>query len=74
MRRDPRVAVSISPPDDPYLNFSIKGTVVEMRTSDGKEVIDRLSHKYLGKDYPNMAPGDVRVTVIVEPASIATWG
>ncbi len=71
MRRDPRVAISLSPPGDDYVNYAVRGTVVEMRTSDGKEVIDRLSHKYLGTDYPYLAPGDVRVTVMIEPTAVA---
>jgi len=70
MQRDPRVAISLSPPGDDYLNFLIKGRVIEMRTSDGTEVINSLAHKYIGRDYPRLGPGDVRVTVIVEPISI----
>ena len=73
MRRDPRVAISISDPDDQYLNFSIQGTVVEMRTADGVEVIDALARKYLGVDkYQWLRPGMVRVTVIVAPTRIAS--
>lgn len=73
MRADPRVAVSVSPSDAPYINYSIQGRVVEMRTSDGKEIIDRLAHKYRGvAEYEWLRPGDVRVTVIVEPVRVAT--
>ena len=71
MQREPRVAISLSPPGDDYLNFLIKGRVIEMRTSDGKAVIDQLSRKYRGRDYDWLKPGDVRVTVIVEPTSVA---
>lgn len=72
MQRDPRVAVSISPEDRPYTNYSIQGTVVEMRTSDGVETIDRLAQKYLGSErYPWLQPGMVRVTVIVEPDRVS---
>lgn len=72
MKRDPRVSVSISSPDEPYRNWSIQGRVVEMRTSDGVEVIDALASKYLGEPkYPWLTPDQVRVTVVVEPARIA---
>ncbi len=71
IQEDPRVAISLSPPGDDYLNLLIKGKVIEMRTSDGKAVIDRLSRKYRGRDYDWLKPGDVRVTVIVEPISVA---
>ena len=74
MRNDPRVAISISPVDQPYRNHSIVGRVIEMRTSDGQEVIDALSVKFTGNPtYQGMKPGMVRVTVIVEPTRIASW-
>lgn len=73
MQRDPRVAVSLSPKAEPYTNHSIQGKVVEMRTSDGREVIDALANKYLGVDeYEWMQPGMVRVTVVVEPTRVAS--
>lgn len=72
MKRDPRVAVSISPTAEPYRNWSIQGRVVEMRTTDGVEVIDRLSNKYLGTEkYPYLTPGMVRVTVVVAVDRVA---
>ena len=72
MKTDPRVSISISPVDEPYLNFSLKGRVVEMRTEDGDEVIDRLAHKYLGTDtYPYRRPDETRVTILVEVDTVA---
>ena len=73
LQRDSRVSISISKQDDPYNNWSIQGKVIEMRTSDGVEVIDALARKYLdGVDkYPWLTPGQVRVTVIVEPTRVA---
>ena len=69
---DPRVGISVSPIDEPYLNLSIKGRVLEMRTSDGDEVIDQLAKKYLGVDeYPYRSAGEVRVTMVVEVESVA---
>ncbi len=73
LRRDPRVGISISPPADEYVNYSIKGRVIELRTSDGDQVIDRLAGKYLGKDrFPWRRPGDVRVTIVVEALAVAS--
>ncbi len=72
LKADPRVGISVSPVGDPYLNLSLKGRVVEMRTSDGDEVIDRLAKKYLGVDrYPYRKAGEVRVTILVEVESVA---
>ena len=74
MKRDPRVAISISRLEEPYENYSIQGRVMEMRTSDGVAVIDALARKYLrGLDhYPWLTPGMVRVTIIVEPTRVAS--
>jgi nitroimidazol reductase NimA-like FMN-containing flavoprotein (pyridoxamine 5'-phosphate oxidase superfamily) len=72
MKNDPRVAVSISPADRPYENWSIQGNVVELRTADGVAVIDQLAHKYLGREkYPWLTPDMVRVTVVVEVDRVA---
>lgn len=72
LQTDDRVAISISPAADPYVNYSIQGRVVEMRTSDGKQVIDALARKYTGADeYRWLRPGDVRVTILVEPTRVA---
>ena len=74
MRNDDRVAISISPPEDLYKNWAVQGRIVEMRTSDGVEMIDRLAQKYLGEEkYPWMTPGMERVTVIVEPTRVAAY-
>lgn len=75
LKADPRVGISISPADKPYVNHSIQGRVVEMRTSDGKEVIDTLAQKYLGQDeYPWLKEGDVRVTLVIEADDVAGYG
>jgi PPOX class probable F420-dependent enzyme len=75
LRRDPRIGMSISPPADDYVNYSIKGHVVDMRTSDGDEVIDRLAGKYLGVDrFPWREAGRKRVTIVVEALSVAFKG
>lgn len=72
LRLDPRVAISISPAEEPYVNYSLQGRVVEMRTSDGKEVIDALAQKYLGVDeYPWLQEGDVRVTLVIAVDEVA---
>jgi PPOX class probable F420-dependent enzyme len=72
MNNDPRVAISISPADKSYENWSIQGRVVEMRISDGVAVIDRLAQKYLGREkYPWLTPDMVRVTVVVDVDRVA---
>ncbi|MCJ7726236.1 MAG: PPOX class F420-dependent oxidoreductase [Acidimicrobiia bacterium] len=68
---DPRVGISVSPVNEPYVNLCLMGRVIEMRTSDGDEVIDLLAKKYLGVDeYPYRNPAEVRVTMLVEVESV----
>jgi PPOX class probable F420-dependent enzyme len=53
LARDPRVALSVVDEANPYRNAQIRGRVVE--TVDGGaalEVIDRISHHYIGAPFP----------------------
>ena len=50
--RDPRVTISITQPKNPYRHLFIKGKVVEQTKHGALDHINRLSRKYLGKDYP----------------------
>lgn len=66
LRRDPRIAISFSPPDNPYRNIIINGRAVEIEQR-GMDLIDHMARKYLGEDrYPWAQPGDIRVDVAVE--------
>lgn len=67
MRANPRVAICVTNAENPYQYVEIRGTVVEMTREGADEQINRLSHLYLGKDYPFNKPGDVRITVKVAP-------
>jgi len=53
LRRDPRVAISVVDFHDPYEEAQIRGRVVEFRDDPKFEFLDHISHKYIGKDYPN---------------------
>lgn len=62
MRRDPRVAISLQDPENPYRYLEIRGRVVEITEQGADDHIDRQAKKYLGKDkYPFRQPGEVRV-------------
>ncbi len=62
VRRDPRVALSIMDPDNPYRYVEVRGTVVTI-TGDGADAhIDRMAKKYMDQDvYPFRQPGEQRV-------------
>ncbi|GAA1424402.1 TIGR03618 family F420-dependent PPOX class oxidoreductase [Agrococcus citreus] len=50
--RDPRVALSITAPDDAYMMATVRGEVVaRIDGDDGMAIVDRLSIKYTGEPY-----------------------
>ena len=65
LRRDPRMALSIAPVDNPFEPVTIRGRVAEwFEGDDAWEIIDRLSTKYTGQPYPR---GQERVVAVIEP-------
>ncbi len=53
LRRDPRVAISLTPPDDPFRPVIIRGRVTQWLTGDPAwEIVDQISTKYTGAPYP----------------------
>ncbi len=64
LSRDPRVAISITDRDQPTSMASIRGQVTDIvRDEPGWEIIDRISHKYLGQPYPR---DEDRIVFIIE--------
>lgn len=75
LQREPRVALSIADPDNPYRYLGIQGRVTEMTESGADAHIDRMAKKYLNKDkYPNRTPGEVRVLAKITPEKVHTMG
>jgi PPOX class probable F420-dependent enzyme len=75
VRRDPRVALSIVDPDNPYRYLEIRGRVAEITEHGANEHIDKLAKKYLGVEkYPYGQPGEVRVVYKVQPEHTTTMG
>ena len=71
MRRDPRVAIEIIDPEDPYRYFQVQGKVVEITEEGAADHIDIMAQKYLGKErYPYRRPGETRVLYKVLPEKI----
>jgi PPOX class probable F420-dependent enzyme len=65
LRRDPRVALSLTPADNPFQPVIIRGRVVEWLEGDPAwEIIDRISVKYTGAPY---ARGQERIVALIEP-------
>ena len=74
LERDPRVALSITDHDRPFVMATVRGRVTERVDGDrGWAIIDRLSQKYIGQPYPLRTD---RVIYLIEPehARAATYG
>jgi PPOX class probable F420-dependent enzyme len=75
IRRDPRVALAIVDPENPYRYMEIRGKVVEVTEKGADDHINSLSEKYLGNPvYPFRQPGEVRVVYKIEPEKISSMG
>jgi PPOX class probable F420-dependent enzyme len=75
MRRDPRVALAIIDPDNPYRYMEIRGRVVEITENDADAHIDKMAKKYLGADkYPYRSESEQRVIFKIQPEHTTTMG
>ncbi|RQG92356.1 PPOX class F420-dependent oxidoreductase [Natrarchaeobius chitinivorans] len=72
-RNDPRVAVSMTDPDNPYRMLSVTGDVDEITTANAREHIDELAQRYTGEDeYPNPIETE-RVIISIEPDRVSAF-
>jgi PPOX class probable F420-dependent enzyme len=69
LRRDPRLAISLTAPDNPYHPVSVRGTVVEWLDGDTAwEIVDRIATKYIGGPYPR---DEERIVALIEPTHVS---
>ncbi len=75
IRRDPRVAISVTDPDNPYSSLMIRGRVSKITNEGADAHIDKMAKKYMGVDeYPFRTPDEVRVIYYIEPERVAAMG
>lgn len=65
LNRDPRLAVSIVDPTNPFRYLEIRGRVTFQSDPD-QSVLKRLVHKYTGSDDLSWVDGE-RIIVVIEP-------
>lgn len=64
LRRDPRVAISLTPADSPFTPVVLRGRVVEwLEGETGWAVVDEIAMKYIGSPYGR---DQERVVALVE--------
>lgn len=74
MRRDPRVTLCVTDPDQPFRYLEIRGRITEVTTEGAEEQIDRFAKRYLGVDtYPNRRPGERRVTYRIAAEKVVAF-
>jgi PPOX class probable F420-dependent enzyme len=75
MRRDPRVAMAIIDPENPYRYLEIRGRIAEITEEGADAHIDKMAKKYLGADkYPYRQPSETRVIFKIQPERVNTMG
>jgi PPOX class probable F420-dependent enzyme len=82
MRRDGRVTVQITNPENPYHWVTVYGKVDDIvEESDPErghlatESIDALSSSYINQSpYPFRSPGEERVLFLIRPTQVVTFG
>ena len=75
LRRNPKVALSIQDPDNPYRYMQVRGRVAEITEQGADAHIDALAKKYINQDkYPWRRPDEVRVTYKILPEKVHTLG
>jgi PPOX class probable F420-dependent enzyme len=75
VRADPRVALSVTDPDDDYRALMIRGRVVALRHDGAEDHIDDLQEKYHGtRPYPSHDPNRRRVILEIRPEHISRMG
>jgi PPOX class probable F420-dependent enzyme len=71
LERNPKVALSIQDPDNPYRYVQVRGRIADVTENGADAHIDALAKKYIGQDrYPYRKPGEVRVTYKVVPERV----
>lgn len=66
--RDPRLALSILDPENPYRYLEVRGEVERIEDDPENDFINEMAKKYMDKDeYPFHQPGDERVVLFVRP-------
>ena len=75
VRRDPRVAITLIDPDNPYRYLEVRGKVAEITEKGASAHIDKMAKKYLDKDkYPFAEPGEQRVLIKIDPERVSPHG
>jgi PPOX class probable F420-dependent enzyme len=73
--RDPRVAIAVTDPANPYRSLEIRGTVVRMDEDPDFHFINAASQKYTNRDATPEERGSAeeRVVIVVKPERVIVF-
>ena len=75
IERDPRVALTVSDPDNPSRYFAVRGRVLNVTADGAADHIEKLAQRYLGGPYPWYGGRDqVRLLMTIEALKISGVG
>jgi PPOX class probable F420-dependent enzyme len=75
VERDPRVALAIQDPANPFRYIQVRGEVISATTEGGVESIEALSQKYTGQPYPRYGGRDQqRLVLTIKANSVSGQG
>jgi PPOX class probable F420-dependent enzyme len=75
VHREPRFALSLVDPENPYRYLKVRGEVVHIEENPAYYSINEMANKYMGVDvYPMHQPGDERIVVYVRPQHTTQMG
>lgn len=70
LQRDRDVTMLLVDPTTPDRYAQIRGRLVSLIPDPRHEFIDRLSHRYTGKKFRDLEPGEHRVTLKIKPVAV----
>ncbi|MFC0543591.1 PPOX class F420-dependent oxidoreductase [Kutzneria chonburiensis] len=75
MRRDPRVALNIADPSNPFRYFRVRGRVIDITADGGADHIDLVAKRYTGKPYVwHRGRDQVRLIVTIAADDVSGMG
>lgn len=74
MQARPQVSVVLQDPDDVYRYVQIRGRYVNSISEGAHDFLDKVSRRYIGKDYPE-ATSDNGLILLIQPkrVNIFSW-
>ena len=75
MRRDPRVSINVTDPDNTFRYYRVRGRVVAITTEGAADHIEALAQRYTGAPYPWYGGRDrTRLIVTIEAEHVGEMG